>query len=55
VNQTSPNYSKIVSYVSATDYLPFKSECFDKKGQILKVIDFSDYKKQSKTSGALGK
>ena len=55
VNQTSPNYSKILSYVSATDYLPIKSECFDKKGQILKVIDFSDYKKTSQNKWRPGK
>lgn len=55
VNQTSPNYSKIISYVSTSNYTPIKSECFDKKGQILKVIDFSDYKKTSQNKWRPGK
>lgn len=45
VGQTSPNYSKIITYVSVVDFLPLKAECFDKKGQLLKVLQFSDYKK----------
>ncbi len=43
VNQTSANYSKIISYISANEYLPSKTECYDKQGKLLKVIDFSDY------------
>lgn len=45
VNATSANYSKIVSYVSASEYLPMKVECFDKQGKLLKVLDISNYKK----------
>ena len=45
VNNTSSNYSKILSYISATEYLPIKSECYDKQGKLLKTIDFSDYRK----------
>lgn len=45
VAQTSTTYSKILSYVSADDYLPIKSECFDKNGKLLKVIDLLGYKK----------
>lgn len=45
VNNTSSNYSKILSYISATEFLPIKSECYDKQGKLLKTIDFSDYKK----------
>ncbi|WP_413558979.1 outer membrane lipoprotein-sorting protein [Bdellovibrio sp. HCB209] len=45
VSSTSPNYSKIVSYVSAKEFLPLKAECFDKQSKLLKTIEFSDYKK----------
>ncbi|AHZ84488.1 hypothetical protein Bb109J_c1797 [Bdellovibrio bacteriovorus] len=45
VNTTSPSYSKIISYVSATDYVPVKVECFDKQGKLLKTLDFTGYKK----------
>lgn len=45
VSGTSPNYSKVVSYVSASDYLPMKAECYDKQGKLLKVIDITGHKK----------
>lgn len=45
VSASSPNYSKVVSYVSATQFLPIKAECYDKQSKLLKIIDFSDYKK----------
>ncbi|MBO9665202.1 MAG: outer membrane lipoprotein-sorting protein [Bdellovibrio sp.] len=45
VNNTSANYSKIVSFVHATEFLPIKSECYDKQGKLLKTIDFLEYKK----------
>ena len=45
VNQSSANYSKIVSFVSATEFLPIKSECYDKQGKLVKTIDFLEYKK----------
>lgn len=45
VSSSSPNYSKVISYVSATQYLPIKAECYDKQSKLLKIIDFSDYKK----------
>ncbi|ASD63725.1 RND transporter [Bdellovibrio bacteriovorus] len=45
VNTTSPSYSKIISYVSATDYVPVKVECYDKQGKLLKTLDFTGYKK----------
>ncbi len=47
VSSTSPNYSKIISYVSAVEYLPMKAECYDKQGKLLKVLDVSGYKKIS--------
>ncbi|WP_413585616.1 outer membrane lipoprotein-sorting protein [Bdellovibrio sp. HCB274] len=45
VTASSPNYSKIVSYVSAKEFLPIKAECYDKQGKLLKTIDFGGYKK----------
>lgn len=45
VNTTSPSYSKIISYVSATEYVPVKVECYDKQGKLLKTLDFAGYKK----------
>jgi outer membrane lipoprotein-sorting protein len=45
VNNTSSNYSKILSFVSSTEFLPIKSECYDKQGKLLKTIDFLEYKK----------
>lgn len=45
VNKVSGNYSKVVSYIAQNEYLPAKSEAYDKQGKLLKVIDFSDYKK----------
>jgi predicted RND superfamily exporter protein len=45
VTKTSANYSKVVSYVAVSEYLPVKSECYDKQGKLLKVIDFTGYKK----------
>lgn len=47
VSQVSGNYSKVISYISTNEYLPAKSECFDKEGKLLKVIQFEDYKKVS--------
>lgn len=44
VDTTSEIYSRIVSYVTVDGFLPVKSECFDKKGQLYKVIDLSNYK-----------
>ncbi len=45
VNNSSVNYSKVVSFIAASEYLPIKAECYDKQGKLLKVIEFSDYKK----------
>lgn len=45
VNAVSGNYSRVVSYVATNEFLPAKSEAYDKQGKLLKVIDFSDYKK----------
>lgn len=45
VNTASGIYSKVISYIATNEYLPTKSEAFDKQGKLLKVIDFSDYKK----------
>lgn len=45
VSKTSPNYSKVVSYVSAADFLPMKAECYDKQGKLLKIIDVIGHKK----------
>ncbi|WP_413576170.1 outer membrane lipoprotein-sorting protein [Bdellovibrio sp. HCB290] len=47
VSASSPNYSKIISYVSAKEFLPIKAECYDKQGKLLKTIDFGGYKKLS--------
>lgn len=55
VNSTSANYSKVVSYVSAVDYLPVKAECFDKQGKLMKVLDITGYKKVSPTKWRAGK
>jgi predicted RND superfamily exporter protein/outer membrane lipoprotein-sorting protein len=55
VGKVSGNYSKIVSYVEASDFLPAKSECFDKEGKLLKVIEFSDYKKVADGKWRAGK
>lgn len=45
VSQISGNYSKVISYISAEDFLPARSECFDKEGQLLKTIQFENYQK----------
>ncbi|MBS1972491.1 MAG: outer membrane lipoprotein-sorting protein [Bdellovibrionales bacterium] len=45
VNKVSGNYSRVISYIAQNEYLPAKSEAYDKQGKLLKVIDFSDYKK----------
>lgn len=45
VNKVSGNYSKVISYIAQNEYLPAKSEAYDKQGKLLKVIEFSDYKK----------
>lgn len=45
VTSTSANYSKVQSYVAASEFLPVKAECYDKQGKLLKVIEFSNYKK----------
>lgn len=55
VNSTSANYSKVVSYVSAIDYLPIKAECFDKQGKLLKVLDITNYKKVNANKWRAGK
>ncbi|WP_413290727.1 outer membrane lipoprotein-sorting protein [Bdellovibrio sp. HCB337] len=55
VNTVSGNYSKVVSLVSADNFLPTKSECYDKQGKLLKVIDFSDYKKVGSGKWRAGK
>ncbi|WP_374080405.1 outer membrane lipoprotein-sorting protein [Bdellovibrio bacteriovorus] len=55
VNSTSANYSKVVSYVSASDFLPVKAECFDKQGKLVKVLDITGYKKVSPTKWRAGK
>lgn len=47
VNQVSTSYSKIVSSIASENFLPLKSECYDKEGKLLKQIDFADYKKVS--------
>ena len=47
VNASSPNYSRVISYISTEDYLPRKVECFDKNGKLLKVITFQEYQKIS--------
>jgi hypothetical protein len=47
VRGVSSSYNKVISYISADDYLPLKSECYDKNGSLLKVIEFSNYKKIS--------
>ena len=47
VDASSASYSRVISYISAADFLPIKSECFDKKGQLLKTIDLLGYKKLS--------
>ncbi|MBC7370008.1 MAG: outer membrane lipoprotein-sorting protein, partial [Bdellovibrionaceae bacterium] len=41
----SGSYSKVVTTIAADTFLPIKAECFDKDGKLLKVIQFSDYKK----------
>jgi hypothetical protein len=45
VNGVSSIYSKVISYVATENFLPAKSECYDKSGKLLKTIFFSDYKK----------
>uniref|UniRef100_UPI0039E219CF outer membrane lipoprotein-sorting protein n=1 Tax=Bdellovibrio sp. TaxID=28201 RepID=UPI0039E219CF len=55
VNTSSASYSKIISYIAASDYLPMKSECYDKQGKLLKVLDISGYKKITPTKWRAGK
>jgi len=43
VNAASGNYSKVISYVATNEFLPSKSEAYDKQGKLLKVIDFANY------------
>lgn len=38
-------YKKIITWIDATDYIPVKTEYYDPEGQLLKVMEFSDYKK----------
>lgn len=45
VHQVSGHYSKVINYVSSAHFLPEKSECYDKQGKLLKIIQFEDYKK----------
>lgn len=55
VNATSAIYSRVITYVSASDYLPLKSECYDKQGKLLKVLDISNYKKITSDKWRAGK
>jgi len=55
VNSTSANYSKVVSYVAASDYLPVKVECFDKQGKLQKVLDITGYRKVGNDKWRAGK
>lgn len=47
VNASSANYSKVLSYIATSEYLPVKAECYDKQGKLLKILEFSNYKKIS--------
>lgn len=55
VNAVSGNYSKVVSYIATNEFLPSKSEAYDKQGKLLKVIEFSDYKKVGNGKWRAGK
>lgn len=55
VSKVSGNYSKVISYIAANDYLPVKSECYDKEGKLLKVIDFMNYKQVGEGKWRAGK
>jgi hypothetical protein len=48
VGKSSKKYSKIRSWISQDDYTTLKTECFDKNGKLLKVIEFGDYKQVQK-------
>lgn len=45
VSKTSKKYSKIRSWISQSDFTTLKTECYDKKNKLLKVLNFSDYRK----------
>jgi outer membrane lipoprotein-sorting protein len=45
LGKNSKRYSKVVSWVSQDDFTTVKTECYDKKNRLLKIIDFSNYKK----------
>ncbi|MDG0816616.1 outer membrane lipoprotein-sorting protein [Bdellovibrio svalbardensis] len=47
VNNSSANYSKVVSFIAASEFLPIKAECYDKQGKLLKILEFNEYKKIS--------
>jgi outer membrane lipoprotein-sorting protein len=49
VNETSSNYSRVISFISAKEFLPMKFECYDKKGKLLKILNISSYKKVTST------
>src|SRR5690606_5920533 len=55
VNAASANYSRVVSYVATNEFLPAKSETYDKDGKLLKVIEFSNYKQVGKGKWRAGK
>lgn len=55
VGNVSGSYSKVVSYIAAGTFFPVKSECYDKGGKLLKVIDFTDYKKVGEGKWRAGK
>lgn len=55
VNAVSGNYSKVVSYIATNEFLPAKSEAYDKHGKLLKIIEFSDYKKVGNNKWRAGK
>jgi uncharacterized protein len=44
VRKNSKLYSKVRSWVTEGDYTTIKTECYDKKNRLLKVIEFGDYK-----------
>ncbi len=45
VRKNSKRYSRVRSWVTDGDYTTIKTECYDKKNRLLKVIEFSGYKK----------
>ena len=55
VSASSANYSKVVSYVAQSEYLPVKVETYDKQGKLLKVLEITDYKKLPDNKWRAGK